>query len=125
MLGSAALDLVCHRVIVMLSAFRTISVHGAGPTPEALARLGRWLALLLVVMLAWTLAQLTWTLFSPRETGLVPVVRDLPSSPPLQPLEPPRVPACPRWPICNYSDMRKPWPKPRWCPRRPRKPACA
>ncbi|MCG5512389.1 type II secretion system protein GspC [Ectothiorhodospira shaposhnikovii] len=65
----------------MLSASRIISAHGAGPTPEVMARLGKWLALLLVVMLAWTLAQLTWTLFAPRETGPLPVARDLPSYP--------------------------------------------
>ncbi|MCG5500730.1 type II secretion system protein GspC [Ectothiorhodospira lacustris] len=66
----------------MLSASRIISARGARPAPEDVARLGRWLVLPLVVVLAWSLAQLTWTLLTPQEIGPLPVARDLPSAPP-------------------------------------------
>lgn len=70
----------------MLSAPRNITTRGARLEPEAMVRLGTWMAVMLVIVLAWNIAKLTWDLL------VIPDSAPIPVSQPMSVLQPMSVP---------------------------------
>ncbi|SEQ08441.1 general secretion pathway protein C [Ectothiorhodospira magna] len=62
----------------MLTFSRSIFLSGIPPHPAVVARLGQGLMLMLVVLLAWSLAQLTWAVLVPATSPSMPVAMQVP-----------------------------------------------